>query len=105
MNAMYMSRSPIPSTFHEEIRAKWFKQVCVMPLKWNTLYQLNYVLNKTDLEQQESIEMLRALQHGIKIRMVLSKENTKSVDNEQDRLSVERLMLNDKLFKNRYLNE
>ena len=28
MNAIYMSRSPIPSTDHEEQRAVWWKQVC-----------------------------------------------------------------------------
>ena len=46
MNAIYMSRSPIPSINHEEIRQKWFKQVCIMPFKWKFLYEFNNKLSK-----------------------------------------------------------
>ena len=99
MNAIYMSRSPIPSINHEEIRQKWFKQVCVMPFKWKFLYEFNNKLSKTTLELQESIEMLRAIQHGYKVRMVFSEKMTKSVDCEEDRLEVEKLMRNDEYYQ------
>tara|TARA_B100000242_G_scaffold289230_1_gene258718 strand:- start:1132 stop:1899 length:768 start_codon:yes stop_codon:yes gene_type:complete len=98
-NALYMSRSPIPSVEHEEIRQKWFKQVCIMPFKWKFLYDFNTNLSKTSLELQESIEMLRAIQHGYKVRMVISQKKTKSVDCEQDRLDVENLMKDDNFYK------
>ena len=103
MNAMYMSRSFIPSIDHEEIRSKWYKQVCVMPFTWQTLRRLNFKLNPTSLEKQESIEMLRALQHGIKVKMIVSNELTKSVDCENDRIQVEKLMLND-IYYQKYKN-
>ena len=31
MNALFMSRSPMPSTDHQEKKAIWWKQVCIMP--------------------------------------------------------------------------
>ena len=43
--------------------------------------------------------MIRALQHGFKVKMVLSPYITKSVDTDQDRIEVEKLMTKDELFK------
>ncbi len=106
MNAIYMSRSPIPSVDHEEERQKWYKQVCIMPFKWKFLYDFNNSLIKTPLELQESIEMLRAIQHGFKVKMVISEKKTKSVDCEEDRLEVEKIMMLDEHYikykKNEY---
>jgi len=99
MNAMYMSRSPIPSIDHEEQRVNWWKQVCIMPFRWHFMKEFNHKLDPTPLEQQESIEMIRALQHGYTVRMVPSPFITKSVDTERDRLIVEDLMKNDPIFE------
>ena len=99
MNAIYMSRSPIPSTFHEEKRTVWWRQVCIMPFRWRFMQSFNKILEPTPLEQQESIEMIRAIQHGYKVRMVPSPFNSKSVDTEFDRAEAEKLMKNDPIFK------
>jgi 3-deoxy-manno-octulosonate cytidylyltransferase (CMP-KDO synthetase) len=99
MNAMYMSRSPIPSTAHEEKRAMWWKQVCIMPFKWHFMKKFNHELSPTPLELQESIEMIRALQHGFKVRMVPSLYKSKSVDTDNDRREVEKIMINDEIYK------
>jgi 3-deoxy-manno-octulosonate cytidylyltransferase (CMP-KDO synthetase) len=96
-NAVYMSRSAIPSCFHEEEAAARLKQVCIMPFRWHFMKTFNE-LAPTPLERAESIEMLRAIQHGYKVRMVPSPYKTKSVDNEQDRLAVEGLMRSDPLY-------
>ncbi len=104
MNALYMSRSPIPSTVHEERRSKWYKQVCIMPFRWHFMNKFNNILEPTPLELQESIEMIRAIQHGYKVRMVNSKFETKSVDNEEDRLEVEKLMIEDSIYS-KYKNK
>ena len=104
MNAMYMSRSPIPSTYHEEKRTKWWKQVCVMPFRWHFMKSFNYELKPTSLELQESIEMLRAIQHGYKVRMVPTDFVSKSVDTDKDRIEVENIMKNDKIYKE-FINE
>ena len=99
MNAMYMSRAPIPSIDHEEESCKWWKQVCIMPFRWHFMKRFNHKLKPTPLELQESIEMIRALQHGYKVRMVPSPFISKSVDTESDRKIVEVLMKEDELFK------
>ena len=99
MNALYFSRSPIPSTFMEEKKNTWFKQVCIMPFKWHFMKKFMYKLSPTSLELQESIEMIRALQYGFKVKMVFSPYITKSVDTEHDRVEVEKLMIKDELFK------
>ena len=98
MNAMYMSRAPIPSIDHEEQRAKWYKQVCIMPFRWHFMKTFNHTLEPTPLELQESIEMNRALQHGYKVRMVLSPYISKSVDTNADRVIVEKIMKTDTVF-------
>ena len=99
MNAIYMSRSPIPSTDHEEQRAVWWKQVCIMPFRWHFMKDFNHKFSPTPLELQESIEMIRAIQHGYKVRMVPSPFQTKSVDTEADRKIVDNLMKNDPVFR------
>ena len=99
MNAMYMSRAPMPSIDHEEERTKWYKQVCIMPFRWHFMKKFNHVLKATPLELQESIEMNRAIQHGYKVRMVNSPYISKSVDTEIDRNIVEKIMKNDSIYK------
>ena len=99
MNAMYMSRSPIPSTDHEENRVVWWKQVCIMPFRWHFMKKFNHELAPTPLELQESIEMIRALQHGYKVRMIPSQFISKSVDTEEDRKYVEELMEKDLIYQ------
>jgi len=99
MNAMYMSRSPMPSIDHEEQRTTWYKQVCIMPFRWHFMKKFNHELSPTPLELQESIEMIRALQHGYKVRMVPSPYISKSVDTDADRKVVIELMKNDPVYK------
>ena len=99
MNAMYFSRSPIPSIAHQEIKTIWWKQVCIMPFRWHFMKKFNNNLKSTPLELQESIEMLRAIQHGYKVRMVPTKHTVKSVDSDVDRVIVEGLMKEDKFYQ------
>jgi 3-deoxy-manno-octulosonate cytidylyltransferase (CMP-KDO synthetase) len=98
MNAIYMSRSPIPSIDHEEQRATWYKQVCIMPFRWHFMKKFNHLLQPTPLELQESIEMNRAIQHGYKVRMVPSPYKSKSVDTNSDSKIVVELMKNDPVY-------
>ena len=99
MNAMYMSRAPMPSIDHEERRTIWYKQVCIMPFRWHFMKKFSYELAPTPLELQESIEMNRAIQHGYKVRMVPSPYISKSVDTNDDRIEVEQLMQDDSVYK------
>ena len=104
MNALYMSRSPIPSIDHEEVRTAWWKQVCIMPFRWHFMKKFNNELLPTPLELQESIEMIRAIQHGYKVRRVPSPYVSKSVDTEDDRKQVDKMMQTDPVF-HKYNND
>ena len=91
-DALMMSREPIPTrrigpwgSF-----AAW-KQVCVMPFRADAL-ALYARLAPTPLEKAESIDMLRFLEHGVKVRMVPTNGSSHAVDTPQDLLRVEALM-------------
>ena len=56
-------------------------------------------MRPTPLEIIESVDMMRILENGIKIRMVETKCKTKSVDTKEDLMRVKRMMISDKLFK------
>ena len=104
MNAIYMSRSPIPSGLHPEqemvnngSEMVRLRQVCIFPFRKKSLLAFNE-LPETPLELAESIEMLRAIEHGYTVRLVHSPFTSKSVDTETDRLEVERLMSGDDIY-------
>jgi len=50
------------------------------------------------LEQLESIDMLRLLEHGLQVKMVPTEFNTQAVDTTADLLRVEKLMAADPLL-------
>tara|TARA_A100001035_G_C27664493_1_gene445380 strand:+ start:44 stop:805 length:762 start_codon:yes stop_codon:yes gene_type:complete len=100
--ALFMSRAPIPSKFHEEEGTTSYKQVCVMPFRWKFMKFFNYGLKSAKLEKQESIEMLRAIENNYKVAMVNSIFITKSVDTQKDLDDAIELMHNDKV-KEHYL--
>ena len=81
-NALYFSREPIPNSTLEK-NDNFFKQVCVMPFRRAFLIKFNR-LKPTNLEKKESIDMLRFLENNIKVRMVLVKNKTQSVDTVND---------------------
>ncbi len=66
-NAIYMSRKPIP--FNAECNLNVGKQVCVIPFKSEFL-KLYSQLSETPLEVAESIDMLRVIENGYKVKMV-----------------------------------
>lgn len=98
-DALYMSRHPIPGRerFPFEKIPAW-KQVCIIPFRRDFL--LKYTsLAPTALEQVESIDMLRAMEHGYPIRLVESLYSTYSVDTPEDAARVESAMRADPLFR------
>lgn len=98
-DALYFSRSPIPAlpaSGFSSIRA--FKQVCIIPFRYDAL-QLYAALEPTPLEIAESIDMLRFLEHGYKVRMVETKIASHAVDTPEDLKLVEQLMSDDPLTR------
>jgi len=91
-NALYMSREPIPT----QARKKFgdfpaYKQVCVIPFRRDFLL-LYTNLTPTPFEQAESVDMLRAMEHGYLISMVKINEATQAVDTPADLKKVEALL-------------
>jgi len=97
--AMYFSREPIPS------KKKWkgdtipmFKQVCIIPFRRDFLLQFNDWAPST-IERIESIDMIRVLEYGHKVKMVPENVETYSVDTPADLKKVAGFMSRDPLVK------
>ncbi|MBX9893877.1 MAG: 3-deoxy-manno-octulosonate cytidylyltransferase [Nitrosomonas sp.] len=97
-NALYMSRRPIPTLAKSGFAdTAAYKQVCIIPFRRDLLFQYTR-LTPTPLEQLESIDMLRLLEHGLPVRMVHTEYNTQAVDTTADLQRVEKLMASDPLL-------
>jgi 3-deoxy-manno-octulosonate cytidylyltransferase (CMP-KDO synthetase) len=96
-DAVYFSRAPIPydrdgSSIHR------FKQVCVIPFRRDFLLEFNS-MEETPLEIIESVDMLRILDYGKKVRMIRCDEVSQAVDTLADLRKVEGMMQEDTLYK------
>ena len=102
-NALYFSREPIPARQKLGFdKLPVFKQVCIIPFRRDFL--LTYAsLKPTPLEEAESIDMLRLLEHGFKVRLVETGYDTHAVDTPADLELVESLMRDDPLV-DRYMS-
>ena len=96
-NAIYFSREPIPS------RKKWVddvpmhKQICIIPFRRNYLIQFNST-PEMPLEKIESVDMLRVIESGGQVRMVMTDQQSIGVDTPEDLKRVEQLMADDQLM-------
>jgi 3-deoxy-manno-octulosonate cytidylyltransferase (CMP-KDO synthetase) len=102
-NALYMSREPIPSSFKGKIGIPPLKKVNVMPFDAQFLIEISQMPPAT-LEVIEEIFLLRVLEYGYKIKMIMSDQITYSVDTPQDLEKVKKALKNDYLLK-RYLTD
>jgi 3-deoxy-manno-octulosonate cytidylyltransferase (CMP-KDO synthetase) len=93
-DALYFSREPIPTRFKGGA-IPMGKQVCIIPFRRD--YLLEYTsLNPTPLEIAESVDMMRILEHGMKVRMVPTAYDTYSVDTHADLERIKILFANKK---------
>lgn len=97
-DALYFSRSPLPNPFKQEFgQMRAFKQVCIIPFRAQFLRTYTS-LAPTPLEIAESIDMLRALEHGFPVRLIECDHVTHAVDTPQDLARVDRLMRDDPML-------
>lgn len=96
--ALYFSREPIPSRKKGVDDVPMLKQVCIIPFRRDFLLTFNN-LTPTPLEIIESVDMLRVLEHGYRVKMVMSDRRTYSVDTPEDLACVETCMRNDELVR------
>lgn len=90
-NAMYFSRQAIPS-LHLNGNASIQKQVCIIPFRRDFLLEYND-LEPTPMEIAESVDMMRVLEHGYKVKMVHTNHQTHAVDTPEDLKKVEKLII------------
>jgi 3-deoxy-manno-octulosonate cytidylyltransferase (CMP-KDO synthetase) len=96
--ALYFSREPIPSWKKGAKNLPMLKQVCIIPFRRDFLITFNQ-LEPTPLEIVESVDMLRVLEHGYRVKMVHTDKDTYSVDTIDDLKRVEKLMEHNPLIK------
>ena len=97
-NALYFSREPIPSRKKGAADVPMMKQVCIIPFRRDFLLEYTK-MPPTPLEVIESVDMMRILENGLKVKMVPTKFDTKSVDTMQDLEVASRMMEKDALYK------
>lgn len=76
--ALYFSRCPIPHN-----SSRYLKHIGIYAYRVSTLALL-CALPQAEIEQAESLEQLRALDHGISIDVLLTDQDTIAVDTPQD---------------------
>jgi 3-deoxy-manno-octulosonate cytidylyltransferase (CMP-KDO synthetase) len=90
-HGLYFSRSPIPYVRNDGVRPQFFRHQGIYG--YSTKFLLQFVRWKPGiLEQAESLEQLRALENGARIRVVLAKHAAVSVDTPEDVAAVERIL-------------
>ena len=96
-DALYFSREPIPSWKKGAQSLPMKKQICIIPFRRDYLLKFNS-LPQTPLEIAESVDMLRVLESGGKVRMVPTAVESYSVDTPEDLNEVETAMRHDPLM-------
>ena len=87
--ALYFSRQPIPfvrdsRTIAEKIiSTDFYKHIGLYVFRKNELIKFTR-LRQTDLEKAEKLEQLRMLEHGMKIKVVVTEYDSFSVDTPKD---------------------
>ena len=87
-NALYFSRNPIPFMRNLD-RDKWlqkgefYKHIGLYAYKTETLCQIAE-MQSTKLEMAESLEQLRWLENGLRIRMGITQLGSLSIDTQED---------------------
>jgi 3-deoxy-manno-octulosonate cytidylyltransferase (CMP-KDO synthetase) len=88
--ALYCSRAPIPYPRNEE-HCTWYKIMDVYGFRPEFLQKLA-TLPMTPLEKAESVEQLRILEHGYKIKLVETLHDSQGVNTPEDLEKVRALL-------------
>lgn len=88
--ALYFSRSPIPYYRAEKVKNRNYYQHIGLYV-YRRDFLLKYAqMQQTELEKAESLEQLRALENGYKIKVIETKANLIGVDRKEDIRLVEK---------------
>ena len=94
---MYLSRAKIPLEF-KSVSKNFLKHLSIISFKPESLIKFSEN-KKTPLEKIEDIELLRALEIGLKIKIIVLTGDSFSVDVHQDYLNAVKKFKTDKFLK------
>jgi 3-deoxy-manno-octulosonate cytidylyltransferase (CMP-KDO synthetase) len=86
-DALYFTRAMIPFRHHPQVNLPYLKHVGVYAFRREFLLRFT-TLEPTPLEAVEGLEMLRALVHGFKVRVVAGDFASHGVDTPRDLAAV-----------------
>lgn len=95
---LYMSREPIPTMVRLGEAIKMFQLIVVLAFRRKFLSTYSR-LTQTPLEQAESVDIIRILEHGYKIKTVEVSRPTISIDVPSDVARVEAFLKQDPMVK------
>ena len=81
--AIYFSREPIPSRKKGILDVPMYKQVCIIPFDRDFLIEYNG-MEQTPLEIIESVDMMRIIENGMKVKMIFTDKESYAVDTQAD---------------------
>ena len=81
-NALYFSRCPIPYERNENC-APYYAHIGIYGYKKSSLLKMT-TLKQADIELQESLEQLRALKNGMRIKVAITDLNPTGIDTMED---------------------
>jgi 3-deoxy-manno-octulosonate cytidylyltransferase (CMP-KDO synthetase) len=91
-DALYFSRSPIPfPRSHDGSGAPFYRHIGIYGFKRDFLLKFA-ALERTQLEKCESLEQLRALEHGYKIRVLITDSEFVGIDSPDDIARAEEIL-------------
>lgn len=89
-NALYFSRCPIPYERNAN-QSPYYAHIGIYGYKKESLIKMTK-LQQSNLEKQESLEQLRALQNGMKIKVAITTLNPTGIDTIEDYEKFKKLM-------------
>ena len=92
-NALFFSRAPIPSRARTT-NVPMYQQTGVIGFAKSFVHRFG-ALPRTPIEMAEGIDMLRVLEHGLKVRVVFTDRETIGVDTPADLARAERILRSD----------
>ncbi|TVZ55501.1 3-deoxy-manno-octulosonate cytidylyltransferase (CMP-KDO synthetase) [Lutibacter sp. Hel_I_33_5] len=95
--AIYFSREAIPSRKKGVLDVPMYKQVCIIPFERDFLLEYND-MEQTPLEIIESVDMMRILENGMKVKMIFTEKQSYAVDTQEDLDNVIEKMKSDNLI-------
>jgi 3-deoxy-manno-octulosonate cytidylyltransferase (CMP-KDO synthetase) len=96
--AIYFSREAIPSRKKGVSDVPMYKQVCIIPFDRDFLLEYNN-MDQTPLEIIESVDMMRIIENGMKVKMIYTEHESYAVDTQADLDNVVEKMKKDTLIK------